>query len=99
MVPLTGDLSPSTWQKSGALGAAMEVRVKLYAGLTRSAGVSGQVVAIDLPEGSTVADLVAALDLAPGQARLTFVNGRARRPHHRLAPGDQVGVFPPIGGG
>jgi molybdopterin converting factor small subunit len=77
----------------------MEVRVKLYAGLTRSAGVSGQVAAMDLPEGSTVADLVAALDIAPEKARLTFVNGRARRPQHRLAPGDQVGVFPPIGGG
>lgn len=77
----------------------MEIRVKLYAGLARRSSRSGQVMEVNVPEGSTVADLVAALDLTSDEARLTFVNGRARRPDHRLAPGDQVGVFPPIGGG
>jgi sulfur carrier protein ThiS len=53
----------------------------------------------DLPEGATVSDLLATLGVPEAEARVVFVNGRARPPDWHLQPGDEVGIFPPIGGG
>jgi len=79
----------------------MNVRVKLYATLSRyvSGVTSGSPLEVELPEDSTLADLVARLALPPQEVKVIFVNGRAREPDYRLAPGDEVGIFPPIGGG
>ncbi len=88
----------------------MRVRVRLYAGLQQK--VSETILApapasrsanspleASLPAGSTVADLVAHLGLPEGSARITFVNGVSRGVDHTLAPDDEVGIFPAIGGG
>ena len=77
----------------------MQVQVRLYAGLARYVAGSGSGLDVALGEGSTLADLVATLDLPADEVSLTFVNGRARQLEHRLAPGDRVGIFPSIGGG
>ena len=83
----------------------MIVTVKLYAGLSRRLAAGGPAVGsgspleIDLPQGATVADLIAALGLPDDEIKVTFVNGRASPRDRALAPGDAVGVFPPIGGG
>lgn len=77
----------------------MQVQVRLYAGLARYVAGSGSVLEVELREGSTLANLVATLDLPTDEVRLTFVNGRARPPEYQLAPRDRVGIFPPIGGG
>ena len=56
----------------------------------------------DLPDGATLADLVASLDQAP-QALATAVNGdfvaREARAQRVLAEGDTVFTFQPITGG
>lgn len=56
----------------------------------------------ELPAGSTLADLVAALGHAP-TAVATAVNGqfvaRDARPQHVLADGDHIHCFRPITGG
>ena len=88
----------------------MKVQVKLFATLAQS--VSGPFLAhhpkgirpgtpleVELPEGSTLADLVAHMSLPREELKLTFVNGRARELDYRLVPGDEVGLFPPVGGG
>ena len=88
----------------------MKVQVKLFATLAQS--VSGPILAhhpkgirpgtpleVELPEGSTLADLVAHMSLPREELKLTFVNGRAQELDYRLVPGDEVGLFPPIGGG
>jgi len=77
----------------------MQVQVRLYAGLARYVAGYGSVLEVELGEGSTLADLVATLDLPADEVRLTFVNGRARPLEYQLAPRDRVGIFPPIGGG
>jgi molybdopterin synthase sulfur carrier subunit len=88
----------------------MKIYVKLYATLAASVPESisarqtgktrtGSRLELELPEGSTVADLMARLALPQDQVIVTFVNARARNPDYRLAPGDEVGIFPPIGGG
>ncbi len=79
----------------------MRVRVKLFATLRRYAPgeAAGVPFEADLPEGATMADLFKHLDLPAEEVRVAFVNGRARPEDWRLAPGDEVGIFPPIGGG
>jgi len=52
-----------------------------------------------LPEGATIADLIHHLNLPAEEVKLAFVNGRARPEDWRLEPGDEVGIFPPVGGG
>ncbi len=54
---------------------------------------------IELPEDSTLADLVAYLILPREEVKVTFVNGRAQELDYLLSPGDQVGIFPAVGGG
>ena len=49
--------------------------------------------------GPSVGDLVAHLGLAGKSVKIIFVNGRTRTLDHHLSPGDEVGMFPPIGGG
>jgi len=58
---------------------------------------------IDVPEGTTLAGLLARLDVAGAELSLTLVNDAAVREGdqagHVLADGDSVVVFPPIKGG
>lgn len=88
----------------------MKVYVKLFATLVQDlsqavltrypAGIrAGAPFEVELPAGSTLADLIAHLALPREQAKVAFVNGRAQKLDHLLAPEDQVGIFPPIGGG
>ncbi len=94
----------------GFLTYMMKIQVKLFATLARSA--SGPILAqhpqgvrpglpldVELPESSTLADLVAHMGLPREELKLTFVNGRARELDYHLDPGDEVGIFPPVGGG
>jgi molybdopterin converting factor small subunit len=88
----------------------MIIRFKLFATLIQSVpetlrerypqGIrAGSPLEIDLPEGSTLADLVDRLTLPREKVRVIYVNGRARKLDYRLVPGDEVGMFPAIGGG
>jgi sulfur carrier protein ThiS len=88
----------------------MKIRVKLFATLIRHVpepvracypqGIrAGVPLEIELPEHSTLADLVNYLNLPQEQVRVTFVNGRTRPLDHGLVSGDEVGLFPPVGGG
>jgi molybdopterin converting factor small subunit len=88
----------------------MRIQVKLFATLVQS--LSGPVLAqypeavragrpfeLEMPEGSTLADLVTGLALPDAEVKVIFVNGRAQQLDYRLQAGDTVGIFPPIGGG
>jgi molybdopterin synthase sulfur carrier subunit len=88
----------------------MQVHVKLFATLVSSVPQAVQArypqgirpaspLEVELPAGSTLADLVAHLALPREEVKIVFVNGRAQELDYRLAPGDQVGIFPPVGGG
>lgn len=77
------------------------VRVKLFATLRRhfpELGV-GEAMEVQLPEGATVGDLVRHLRIPADHVKVVFVNGIVRDETHPLADGDEVGVFPPVGGG
>jgi len=79
----------------------MNVEVRLYAGLRGDpAHSSGDVFSVPLAEGATLSDLFSHLGIRPALVHLAIVNGRI---HHdraaRLADGDRVALFPPVGGG
>jgi sulfur-carrier protein len=77
------------------------VRVKLFATLTKF--TSGQEPGIpfvsEIPDGSSLLDLMAHLKLPEESVKLLFVNGRAQPAGYILNNNDDVGIFPPIGGG
>jgi sulfur-carrier protein len=79
----------------------MQVRVKLYATLSRylSNTAPGIPFEFEVPGGATVGDLVTGLKLPREEVKLFFVRGRARPIDWPLEPGDEVGIFPLIGGG
>jgi molybdopterin converting factor small subunit len=79
----------------------IEVQVKLFATLRRQypdLGI-GEAMSLALPDGATIALLVDRLDLPDEQVKVVFVNGTVRPRDHTLTDGDEVGVFPPVGGG
>jgi molybdopterin converting factor small subunit len=80
----------------------MDVTVKLFAMLNRYAPEeqkAGEPFTVTLPDKSTIADLMAHLDIPDREVKVAFVDGRARALPFRLAPGAEVGIFPPVGGG
>ena len=79
----------------------IRVDCRLYAGLRKFApeyGV-GEAMELELPEGTTLAELYDLLKVPPGEVKRTFVSGISRGPNHVLSNGDRVALFPPIGGG
>ncbi len=74
----------------------MKIRIRLYASLRKYTTFPKE---IRLKEKATLNDLYQALQLFPSEAKITFVNSVARDPSFKLKDGDEVGIFPPVGGG
>jgi sulfur-carrier protein len=79
----------------------MIVTIKLYASLARFSpgGLPGTPFIVDISDSATIQDLINKLAIPPEEMKISFVNGLVREPDWILSPGDQVGIFPPIGGG
>lgn len=80
----------------------MRVRVKLFATLGNFAPVSGfpgTPFEMDLPEGTKLSVLIDRLQIPAESVKIAFVNGIIQPPDFILTDGDDVGIFPPIGGG
>jgi sulfur carrier protein len=54
---------------------------------------------LQVPLDSTIAELCRVLGIIDGEAVILLVNGAATRQDHQLASGDEVALFPAIGGG
>jgi sulfur-carrier protein len=54
---------------------------------------------LDVPDRSTVHDLIERLGLPAEVERVMLVNGGDATPDRTLHPGDVVAVFPPLAGG
>lgn len=77
------------------------VQVKLFATLRQRCpdlGI-GEPMAVELPEGTMVGQLLAHLHIPDDQVKIVFVNHVVRDRDHPLVEGDAVGVFPPVGEG
>ena len=86
---------------SGIREMTMTVRLKLFATLSRYFGnaAPGTPFEIEVPDGSTLSDLVNELKLPYEEIKVFFVNGRARPIDWVLAASDEIGIFPPVAGG
>jgi molybdopterin converting factor small subunit len=77
------------------------VQVRLFATLRRQfpdLGI-GEAMPVELAEGATVDQLLAKLQLPEGQAKIIVVNNTIQQGDGALTDGDEVGIFPPVGGG
>ncbi|MCL4079408.1 MAG: MoaD/ThiS family protein [Anaerosomatales bacterium] len=78
----------------------MRIELALFASLRRflPTGEAGHERTIDLPDGTTVGQVIATLGL-PDEPRVVFVNGRHAPDDFVLHDGDRLAVFPPVAGG
>ena len=74
----------------------MRVFVKLFATL-RNFGPDEQ--EIEIPDNSTIEEVLKVLNLPEKIPLLKIVNGEHRSIHHCLREGDEIAFFPPIAGG
>jgi len=74
----------------------MLVSVRLFAGLRERAGSAH--VDVELPDGATVGDLLATLELAP-RSCVAAINREYADAGTPIGPGDEVALVPPVSGG
>ena len=78
----------------------MRVELRLYATLRRFArSAAAGVIIADIPEGGTVADVIAELGINADEVHISMVNGVSSPLSQVLAEGDRLGLFPAVGGG
>ncbi len=84
----------------------MKIVFKLFASLTDylpAQGRDGNVIELDLPEGTSIAQVVERFSLPEKMVHLVLVNGTyiapGQRADHILGEGDALAIWPPIAGG
>jgi molybdopterin synthase sulfur carrier subunit len=79
----------------------MHINVRVFASLKRYLSEERAKGAFDLdvPDGASLEDVVRLVGLPAAEVKVTFVNGRTEELSYLLREGDEVGIFPPLGGG
>jgi len=79
----------------------VRVEVRLFATLERflPPGSRDGIAVLDVPEGSSAADVARRLGIPAGFDRVLLVNGREAEPERTLVPGDVLALYPPLSGG
>jgi len=79
----------------------MKVKVKLFASLRKYIPELdlGENLDVTMESGSSIAQLYEKLGIPEDEVKLAFVNGQYRGSEYVLSDEDEIGIFPPIGGG
>jgi sulfur-carrier protein len=79
----------------------VRIEVRLFATLASllPPGSRDGAASLDVPDGSTVREVVRRLRIPADLERVTLLNGAAAGPDDRLSAGDVLAVFPPLAGG
>lgn len=81
----------------------MEIKLRLYATLRNYLPPGSTQVILTLPEGATIPDALATHGVPLGLAHIVMINGRHvlrdALTSRLLAEGEELAVFPAIGGG
>jgi sulfur-carrier protein len=79
----------------------VRIEVRLFATLVSflPPGSRDGAAVLDVPDGSTVRDVVSRLGIPADLERVTLLNGGDSAPDAPVRPGDVVTVFPPLAGG
>src|SRR3954464_14898490 len=72
------------------------ITVRLFAGLRERAGADH--VELELPDDARAGDVLAAMDLLPGQC-IVALDMEYASPDERVLPGHEVALIPPVSGG
>jgi molybdopterin converting factor small subunit len=62
-------------------------------------GESSEPFKMQVPEGSTVTNLLAILKIPPGESKQVFINSCRQELDYILQEGERAAIFPPIAGG
>jgi len=77
------------------------VKVKLFANLRNyfpDLGL-GKSLDVQVESNTTIARLYEILEIPAEEIKLAYVNGIYCETDYKLKDGDEIGIFPPIGGG
>jgi len=74
----------------------MHVTVKLFATLRKDRFDERE---LELADGVKAGEIIDMIAVPPTEVTLIFINGRHSVPEAKLADGDTLALFPPIGGG
>ncbi len=79
----------------------MKIKVRVFATLRKYIPdlALGQTKEIQVEDGITIAGLYEFLKIPIEEIKLAYVNGIFYEPDTELKEGDEIGIFPPIGGG
>lgn len=79
----------------------MKVRVRLFGTYSQRFANDRplQAIEVEIPEGATVKDLLALLDLSESQGAVVIAKGRVLKTDDRIQRGVPVNVMQAIGGG
>lgn len=83
----------------GGAATGPAVTARLFAGLEGIARERRAAWRVPATEAATVTDLCASIGLSVGVVGLVLVNGVHADAATRLRDGDEVSLFPPVGGG
>lgn len=75
----------------------IEIEVRLFATLVKYLPKESDT--FKLPDKTTIAGLLAKLNIPEEETKLIFVNGRKEPLEYEVQNRDRVGIFPPVGGG
>lgn len=78
---------------------SVTLTVRLFAGLESRGNGRQDVYKLVLADTPTIAVVLERLGLDPGATGLVLVNGLHASTDQRLWAGDEVSLFPPLGGG
>lgn len=74
----------------------MDITIKLFATLSKG---RFDEKTMNFSENASILNVIEAIGITSDEAAIIFVNGRHAQIEQRLADGDTVSIFPPIGGG
>jgi molybdopterin converting factor small subunit len=87
------------WYSRDVTTVTETIVVRLFAGLEAKTAQGRARYGVTPTQAPTVGALQALLGLAEGATGIVLVNGLHARVGQELAPGDEVSLFPPLGGG
>lgn len=74
----------------------MKIEVRCFATISNYNPPNGY---LEIPEKSTVKDVINILNLPENEVKVIFVNGKHEKKDYVLNDGDRVAFFPAVGGG
>jgi molybdopterin synthase sulfur carrier subunit len=105
---LAGEVEPSgapgsarreAWYSSGMTTSTDTITARLFAGLETQTAERRTQHTFLLTETPNVGSVVERLGLEPGATGIVLVNGVHAGGDRVLEPGDEISLFPPLGGG